>query len=120
MKQFSTPQRKVFIQLIEKKGKDIRCHKNWRPISLVINNDNKIGYTAFSERLKGVLPFLIRSELTAHAQNRFICEFERLTPDMIEFKNILNIESFLVAMAIERSLTQIITSFFTVAGKICV
>ena len=53
-----TSQRQAIIKLIEKKDRDERFIKNWRPISL-LNVDSKIISKALSEKLKEVLPDLI-------------------------------------------------------------
>ena len=66
-KEFSVLQRKAIIKLIEKKGKDKRFIKNWRPISL-LNIDYKIASKAPAERLKKILPVLISYEQTAHVK----------------------------------------------------
>ena len=57
----STSQRQAVIKLIEKKDRDKRFIKNWRPISL-LNVDSKIISKALSEKLKEVLPNLISSQ----------------------------------------------------------
>ena len=55
-----TSQRQAIIKLIEKKYRDKRFMKNWRPISL-LNVDSEIISKALSEKLKEVLPDLIPS-----------------------------------------------------------
>ena len=60
-KELSVLQRQAIIRLIEKKGKDKRFIKNWRPISL-LNVDYKITLKALAERLKKILPVLISHE----------------------------------------------------------
>ena len=51
-------QKEAVITLIQKKDRDIRLIKNWRPISLV-NVDVKIGSKAIAKRLEKVLPYII-------------------------------------------------------------
>ena len=46
--------------MLEKKDKDKRFIKNWRPI-LLLNADMKIISKVLSTRIKSVLPFLISS-----------------------------------------------------------
>ena len=57
----STSERQAIIKLIEKKIRDKRFIKNWRPVSL-LNIDSKIISEALSEKLKEVLPDLISSQ----------------------------------------------------------
>ena len=61
--------------MLEKKDKDKRFIKNWRPIPL-LNRDMKIISKILSTRMKNVLLFLISSNQTAHVKNRFISESE--------------------------------------------
>ena len=56
--ELSTTQKQALITLIEKKGKDKRLIKNWRPISL-INVDAKIISKVLAKRLEKVLPYII-------------------------------------------------------------
>ena len=55
-KKLSTSQRQAVIRLIEKKERDKRFLKNWRPISL-LNDDYKIIAKALAARLKETLPY---------------------------------------------------------------
>ena len=75
-KELSTSQRQAVIKLIEKKDKDKRFIKNWRPISL-LNVDYKIISKALASRLKKKLPNLISPQQTAYVENRFIGESGR-------------------------------------------
>ena len=51
-------QKQAVITLIEKKGKDKRLVKNWRPISLT-NTDAKLASKTLAKRLEKVLPEVI-------------------------------------------------------------
>ena len=77
-------ERQAVITLIEKKGKDKRFIKNWRPISLM-NVDTKIASKAIALRLKKVIPKLIHCDQTAYINNRYIGEAIRLISDMLEY-----------------------------------
>ena len=68
----STSQRQAIIKLIEKKDRDKRFIRNWRPISL-LNVDSKIISKAL---FKKVLPDLISSQQTTYVKNRHIGESE--------------------------------------------
>ena len=106
----STSQRQAIIKLIEKKDRDKRFIKNWRPISL-LNVDSKIISKALSEKLKEVLPDLISSQQTAYVKNRHIGESGRLISDIIEITEIRKIEGFLVTMDIEKAFDSLDHNF---------
>ena len=59
------------ITLIEKKGKDKRYLKNWRPI-LLINVDAKITSKASAFRIRKVITNLIHSDQMAYVKGRYI------------------------------------------------
>ena len=63
--QLSSSQRQEVIVLIEKKDKNKRFLKNWRPISL-INVDAKISSKAIALRIKKVIGNLLHSDQTAY------------------------------------------------------
>ena len=106
----STSQRQAIIKLIEKKDRDKRFIKNWRPISL-LNVDSKIRSKALSEKLKEVLPDLISSQQTAYVKNRHIGESGRLISDIIEITKIRKIGGFLVTMDIEKAFDSLDHNF---------
>ena len=56
--ELSNSQTQAVITLLEKKGKEKRLIKNWRPISL-INVDTKIVSKALAKRIEHILPDLI-------------------------------------------------------------
>ena len=85
-KKFSTSQRQAVIKLLEKKDRDKRLIKNWRPISL-LNTDLKIFSKALAAKLKSVLPSLITSQQTAYVQNRYIGEAGRLISDILDISD---------------------------------
>ena len=106
----SISQRQIVIKLIEKKDRDKRYIKNWRPISL-LNVDTKILSKVISNKLKTVLPTLIFSKQTADVKNRFIGESGRLISDIIEISGCFNITGFLVTMDIEKAFDSLDRSF---------
>ena len=101
-KEFSTSQRQAVIKLLEKKDRDKRLIKNWRPISL-LNTDLKIFSKALAAKLKSVLPSLITSQQTAYVQNRYIGEAGRLISDILDISDKLSIDSYLVTLDIEKA-----------------
>ena len=81
--ELSASQKQAIITLIEKKDKDKRLIKNWRPISL-INVDIKVASKAIANRLKTVIHNLISVDQTAYVKGRFIGESIRVINDLIE------------------------------------
>ena len=67
--ELSSFQKQAVINLIEKKDKDRRWIKNWRPVSLV-NVDVKIGSKAIAKRLEHVLPHIIHYDQNAFVKGK--------------------------------------------------
>ena len=109
-KELSTSQRQAIIKLFEKKDKDKRFIKIWRPISL-LNVDYKIISKALASRDKKVLPNLISPQQTAYVENRFIGESGRLIADITEITDVINKEGFLVTMDIEKAFDSLDHTF---------
>ena len=75
--QLSTSQRQALITLlIEKKEKDRRYIKNWRPISLIYV-DAKLASKVLAGKIKKVLPNIIKHDQTAYVTDRYIRESVR-------------------------------------------
>ena len=100
--ELSISQRQAIIKLIEKKDRDKRYIKNWRPISL-LNVDTKIISKALSGSLKNVLSSLISTQQTAYIKNKFIGEDGRLISDIVNVCDRNNIGGFLVTIEIEKA-----------------
>ena len=109
-KLLSVSQRQAIIKLMEKKGRDKRYIKNWRPISL-LNVDYKICSKALAKKLNEVLPKIISSEQTAYVKNRFIGESGRLISDIIETADIFNVSGYMVTMDIEKAFDSLDHTF---------
>ena len=109
-KELSTSQRQAIIKLIEKKDKDKRFIKNWRPISL-LKLDYKIIFKALASKVKKVLPNLISPQQMAYVENRFIGESGRLIADIIEITDVINKERFLVTMDSEKAFDSLDHTF---------
>ena len=67
--------------MTEKKDRDKRFMKNWRPVSL-LNVDYKTVLKALVARLKDILPKVISSDQSACVTNRFIGENGKLISDI--------------------------------------
>ena len=88
-------QRKAFITVIEKQGKDRTLIENWRPISL-INVDAKIISKVIAVRVKNVLPNIIHHNQTGYVKDRYIGETVRLIFDIMEYTQNENIPGILI------------------------
>ena len=101
-KELSTSHKQAVIKLIEKKDRDKRFMKIWRPISL-LHVDVKLISIVLSNRIKNLLPNLISSNQNAYVTNRFVSEGGRLISDILEMADILNTERYLLATDIEKA-----------------
>ena len=90
------------MKMLEKKDKDKRFIKNWRPISL-LNTDTKIISKVLSTRIKNVLRFLISSNQMVYVKNRFISKSGRVILDILGIANRLALDGFLVTIDIEKA-----------------
>ena len=104
--ELSSSQKQAVIKMLEKKDKDKRFSKTWRPITL-FNTAMQTMSKVFSRRTKNVLPFLISSNQTAYVKNRFISESESVTSDILKISNSLSPESFLVTLDIEKAFDSV-------------
>ena len=104
--ELSASQRQAVITLIEKKEKDKRLIKNWRPISL-LNVDAKVISKCLANRVKKVIPSLISSDQTAYVPGRYIGESVRLTSDLLEYTNIHNLPGILLTIDIEKAFDSV-------------
>lgn len=80
----SNSQKQAIITLVEKKGKDKRMIKNWRPISL-INVDAKIISKVLAKRLEKVFPTIIHSVQNAFVKGRSIFDAVRAIDDVLHY-----------------------------------
>ena len=109
--QLSTSQRQALITLIEKKEKDKRYIKNWRPISL-INVDAKLASKVLAGRVKKVLPNIIKHDQTAYVTGRYIGESIRLISDILEYTEENTLTRYFSVLISERPLIQLSTPLF--------
>ena len=104
--ELSSSQREAVIVLIEKKDRDRRQIKNWRPISL-INVDVKIGTKAIAKRLEKVLPEIIHHNQNAYVKGRTIFDAVRTIDDIISLTASKDISSLLVAIDFEKAIDSV-------------
>ena len=100
--ELSSSQKQVVITLTEKKDKDIRHIKNWRPISL-LNVDTKIISKVLATRLKKVICELVTQDQTAYIAGRYTGESVRLISDILEYTDRENCEGYMFAADIEKA-----------------
>ena len=108
--ELSSSQKQALIVLIEKKDKDRRQVKNWRPISL-INVDVKIGTKAIAKRLEKVLPEIIHHSQNAYVKGRTIFDAVRTIDDIIKLTSSNNMGSLLVAIDFEKAFGSVNWNF---------
>ena len=104
--ELSISQQQAVIKLIEKRDRDKRLIKNWRPISL-LNTDTKLVSKALAMRLKQVIPSLVSYNQTAYVENRFIGENGRLISDILEITKQTEIEGYLLTIDIEKAFDSV-------------
>ena len=95
-------QKREVIKLIEKRT-DKRYIRNWRPISL-LNVDVKLISKGLALRLKNVLPEIISPNQNAYMKNS---EGVRLISDLLEMREVLNKEGFLVTIDIKKAIDSV-------------
>ena len=100
--ELSNSQKQAVITLVEKRGKDKRQIKNWRPISL-INVDAKIASKTLARRLENVLHEIIHFDQSAFVKGRTIFDAIRTIDDVIEHTMNRDISGILVAIDYEKA-----------------
>ena len=108
--ELSHSQKQAVITLIEKKDKDRRWIKNWRPISLV-NVDVKIGSKAIAKRLENVLPHIIHYDQNAFVKGRTIFDATRTISDVLEFTKMRNYQGIMTAIDFEKAFDSLNWNF---------
>ena len=110
--ELSNSQKQAIIRLIEKKGKDRRYIKNWRPISL-LNVDTKIASKALVLRLEKVLPFVINEDQYAYVKNRTIFDAVWSIDDIMEYTRINQVPGLMVAIDFEKAFDSLSWNFLS-------
>ena len=108
--ELSTSQKQAIIKLIEEKDRDKKFIKNWRPISL-LNDDEKLISKVLASRLKSVISSIVNENQVAYVNNRFISKSGRLISDVLEITNSLDTEEILMNADIEKAF-DFINHFF--------
>ena len=108
--ELSNSQKQAIITLIEKRGKDKRLIKNWRPISL-INVDTKIISKVLANRLEKVLPNLIHSNQNAFVKGRSIFDAIRSIDDIVDYSKRNGWAGMLVAIDFEKAFDTVNFNF---------
>ena len=88
--ELSASQKQVITKLIEKKDRDKRFLKYWRPISL-LNVCMKLISKVLAYRLEKVSATIVNENQVAYVNNRFISKGGRLVSDILEITNSLDI-----------------------------
>ena len=83
----SNSQKQAIITFIEKKRKDNRFIRNWRPIPL-INVDAKTASKALATRVKDAIQNLVNHDQTAYVKDRFIGESICIFDNLLELLQI--------------------------------
>ena len=97
-----TSQKQIVITLTEKKGRDKRYIKHWRPISL-LNVGAKIISKILATRLKKVISQLISSDQTAYVPGRSIGESVTLSSDVLDYMKTSELPGYLITTDIEKA-----------------
>ena len=100
--ELSSSQRQAVIKLLEKKDREKRFLKNWRPISL-LNIDVKLLNKSVAYKLRKTFPSIIKSDQTAYVPGRFIGESARQISDILEVTKTFNIPGYMITMDIEKA-----------------
>ena len=108
--ELSQSQKEAVITLIQKKDKDRRLIKNWRPISLV-NVDVKIGSKAIAKRLEKVLPYIIHHDQNAFVKGRTIFDAVRTVNDVLDFTEMKGFKGIMSAIDFEKAFDSLRLNF---------
>ena len=107
----STSRKQAVMTSVEKKGRDRRFIKNWRPISL-LNVDVKIASMVLARKIKRVISKIVNTDHTAYIEGRNINESTRLIQDMLDYIDKNDEERIFSQLILRKPLTPLITTFF--------
>ena len=107
----SNTQKQAVITLIEKKDKDRRLIKNWRPISL-LDVYVKIGSKAIAKRIEKVLPSIIHYDQNVFVKGRTIFDAVRTISDVMDFMKARGYKGIMTAIDFEKAFDSVNWNFF--------
>ena len=97
--------------MIEKKDKDRKLIRNWRPISL-LNLEVKIGSKAIAKRIVEVLPSIIHYDQNAFVKGRTIFFFAvRTISDVLDFTKARGYKGIMTAIDFEKAFDSVNWNF---------
>ena len=108
--ELSNSQKQAIIRLIDKKDRDRRYIKNWRPISL-LNVDVKIASKALAIHLAKVLPEIKQVDQYAYVKGRTIFDAIRTIDDIMEYTKIKQMPGLMVAFDFEKAFDSLSWTF---------
>jgi len=114
--ELSNSQKQAIIRLIDKKDRDRRYIKNWRPISL-INVDVKIASKALALRLEKVLPKVIDGDQCAYVKGRTMFDAVRTIDDVMEYTKLKQLPRIMIAFDLEKAFHSLSWFFLLKALK---
>ena len=89
--------------MLEKKGKDKRFIKNWRPISL-IKVDTKIASKTRAKRPESILADVIHHSQNAYIKGRSFFDAERAIEGVVEYTKETDISGMSITIDFEKAL----------------
>lgn len=98
------------ITLIPKPNKDLLVIDNWRPITL-LNNDYKVIASVLASRLKSGLKSLISVNQSGFIKDRHISNNIRLIMDLIDYRDILTGDPFILFLDFYKAFDTISHTF---------
>ena len=114
--ELSNSQKQAVIRLIDKKDRDRRYIKSWRPISL-LNVDVKIASKALASRLEKVLPEIIHPDQYAYVKGGTIFDAVRTIDNIMECTRIKQLPGLMVAFDFEKAFDSLSWPFLFKALK---
>ena len=105
-------------RLIFKKRGDMKCLKDWRPISL-LNVDYKIFSKVITSRLSKVLSFIIHPDQTCSIPGRSIFSNVTLLRDTLDYIERTNETAIFVSLDQEKAFDRVDRSFFIRSSCSC-